>query len=132
MKNKKSLWIIILAAVAAVMLGVYFFAKPKPAASAKAVVIEVRDKEGNEKSYSGNTDAEFLKDAMDDLSSAGFAYEASDSEYGLFVTSVNGVTADSADSAYWAVYVNGEYGQYGISEQPVADGDTFTFAYETY
>ncbi len=132
MKNKKSLWIIILAAVAAVMLGVYFFAKPKPAAGAKAVVIEVRDKEGNEKSYSGNTDAEFLKDAMDDLSSAGFAYEASDSEYGLFVTSVNGVTADPADSAYWAVYVNGEYGQYGISEQPVADGDTFTFAYETY
>ena len=34
------------------------------------------------------------------------------------------------DGAYWALYVNGEYGQYGADAQPVADGDTYTWTYE--
>ena len=43
---------------------------------------------------------------------------------------VNGETADfNVDSAYWSVLVNGEYGNYGISQQPVHDGDVFTIAY---
>jgi hypothetical protein len=33
------------------------------------------------------------------------------------------------DNAYWGFFVNGEYCNYGISEQPVHDGDAFTIAY---
>ena len=56
----------------------------------------------------------------------------SDSEYGLFITSINGITADGSDGAYWSIYVNGEYGQYGADSQPVNDGDAFSFRYETF
>ncbi len=46
---------------------------------------------------------------------------------------VNGLTADfTTGNAYWAIYVNGEYGSYGLSQQPVTDGDTYAIVYETY
>ncbi|MBR4445115.1 MAG: DUF4430 domain-containing protein, partial [Solobacterium sp.] len=58
-------------------------------------------------------------------------YEASTSEYGLFINAVNGLTADyDKDGAYWAIYVNGEYGSYGADQQPVTDKDTYSFVYE--
>ena len=44
---------------------------------------------------------------------------------------VNGEQAIYAeDNAYWALYVNGEYGQYSANQQPVTDGDTYTWTYE--
>ena len=33
------------------------------------------------------------------------------------------------DGAYWGFSVNGNYCEYGISEQPVADGDEFEIKY---
>ena len=52
------------------------------------------------------------------------------SEYGLMINTVNGVTADyNADGSYWAFFVNGEYCNYGVDSQPVNDGETYTIAY---
>ena len=46
------------------------------------------------------------------------------------INTVNGETADfNTDGAYWSFYVNGEYCNYGISEQPVEDGDAFQIIY---
>ena len=57
----------------------------------------------------------------------------SESDYGLYIETVNGLTADyDANGAYWSIYVNGEYGQYGADAQPVADGDAFSLVYEIY
>ena len=44
-------------------------------------------------------------------------------DYGLMVTTVNGITADwETEQAYWAFYVNGEYAQTGVdSTEIVAD-----------
>ena len=51
--------------------------------------------------------------------------------YGIMISTINGETADYAtDGAYWALYVNGEYGMYGADSQPVADGDKYTWTYE--
>jgi hypothetical protein len=33
------------------------------------------------------------------------------------------------DGAYWSFNVNGEYCNYGVSEQPVEDGDAFEIVY---
>lgn len=132
MKNRKTLWIAVLAVIAAVMLGIFLINRPKTMEGSKSIVIEVLDKEGELKNFSGKTDAEFLKEAMDDFSQAGFTYKGSESEYGLYITEINGETASDEDKAYWAIYVNGEYGQYGADQQPVTDGDTYRFAYETY
>ncbi len=129
----RTAWILFITFVAAAMLGVYLNHRPKPMKGSKAITIEVLGKdEEKPKTYSGKTDAEYLSEAMDDFSAVGFTYEASEGDWGLFVTTVDGVVADSEDSAYWAIYVNGEYGMYGVDQQPVTDGDTFRFAYETY
>ena len=54
-----------------------------------------------------------------------------DSDYGLYVKTVNGITADyDTDGSYWAFYVNGEYVSSGVDSTPVADGDTYSFKVE--
>lgn len=96
-----------------------------------SITVEVKDADGNVSSYTGKTDAEVLSEAIGDID--GVTLEGYESDYGFYITAVNGIVADyDADGAYWSIYVNGEYGMYGIDTQPVADGDTYTFAYEVY
>jgi hypothetical protein len=132
-KKKVWPWILVFAVLVCILVGVYQAARPKTSAGSKDVTLEVVDSEGNTVTYEEKTDAEYLADFMDELSTEDdFSYEAEDSSTGLYLTMVNGEEADyNTDQAYWAIYVNDEYGQYGISEQPVSDGDTFTLKYET-
>ncbi|MBQ9588675.1 MAG: DUF4430 domain-containing protein [Butyrivibrio sp.] len=103
----------------------------KPTKGAKNITVEVVDNEGATTDYTLDTDAEYLRQAMDELGDQGFSYEGTESEYGIMIEYVNELRADyTADGAYWAIYVNGEYGQYGVDTQPVTDGDTYTFKYE--
>ena len=89
--------------------------------------LEVVSKDGTTKTYEAATTQEFLQGAMDELVAAGdFSYEE---ESGMILT-INGERADyNEDGAYWAIYVNGEYGQFGAAEQPIADGDVYRFEY---
>jgi len=133
--NKKALAIgtIILVALIVVFGVVFVVNKPATQTGSKEIKIEVTGSNANTSTYDLKTDAEFLKQAMDELSEngSGFSYEGSDSEYGIMVESVNGEKAVYAeDNAYWALYVNGEYGQYGADSQPVTSGDTYTWVYE--
>lgn len=49
-----------------------------------------------------------------------------ESDYGLYVTSVNGITADWAtENAYWAFYINGEYAQTGVDSTEIVAGTTY-------
>ena len=78
----------------------------------------------NEKNttYELKTDAKYLKEAMDEAE--GLEYSGTEGQYGLMIDTVNGVRADyTLDGAYWSFYVNDEYCNYGISEQPIEDGD---------
>ena len=81
------------------------------------------------KYYEVATDAEFLRQAMDEAE--GLTYDGTESDFGMMVETVNGEQAIYAeDNAYWAFYVDGEYGQYGIDSQPVEDGVTYSIVYE--
>lgn len=96
---------------------------------AKAITIEVIDNEQKSIVYEVHTDAEYLRQAMEEAD--GLTVEGTESIYGLMVETVNGVTADyNVDGAYWAFYVNDTYCNYGVDEQPVADGDAFQIKYE--
>ena len=133
-KNKKIIAAVVaVIAVIVVFLGVYKVFGPKAQTGEKAYTVEVTAADGSTKTYEGRTGAEYLSGLMDELQEAGdFSYEGTSSDYGLFITAINGETADyDKDGAYWAIYVNGEYGQYGADQQPVADGDSFRFAYES-
>ncbi|HIQ99720.1 MAG TPA: DUF4430 domain-containing protein [Candidatus Scybalocola faecavium] len=117
--------VIILAVVVAAMAVIYMFMKPGTQSGSKTVTIQVIDSAGETASYTVRTDAQYLDQAMDEAQ--GLSYETD--EGGMVIT-VNGETADyTADQAYWAFYVNGEYCSYGITQQPVADGDVFSIEY---
>ena len=132
-KNKKLMMAVLaLAAIALVLVLIFVLNKPKGQQGSKKVTLIVQDDQGAEKKYEFRTDAEFLYDALKPLmEEKKLSVEAEESAYGLYVNAVNGVTADYAkDQAYWAIYVNEEYGQYSIDTQPVADGDVFKLVYE--
>ena len=60
------------------------------------------------------------------LLSAGLI-EGSESEYGLFVTKVDGMEANSANEEWWCLTKGGEAVMTGVDSTPVADGDKFEF-----
>lgn len=133
--NNKLIAAAVLVIVAiAVLVGVYFAFGPKAATGSKSVTLEVVDNNGESKMYDTKTDAEFLAGLMDELAETGkFSYQGDKSEYGIYINTVNGVTADyNVDGSYWAIYVNGDYGMYGADSQPVADGDAFKLEYTVY
>ena len=95
-KNKKIIAAVVaVIAVIVVFLGVYKVFGPKAQAGEKAYTVEVTAADGSTKTYEGRTDAEYLSGLMDELQEAGdFSYEGTSSDYGLFITAINGETAD--------------------------------------
>lgn len=130
-QNKIIISIIAVIAIIACLVAVYIVNKPATSTGAKHISIEVIDNEGSSTIYETNTDAEFLSQVFDEISS--LSVEGSTSEYGLYIETVNGVTADySVDASYWSIMVNGEYGMYGADSQPVTDGDNYQLVYTIY
>lgn len=130
--NKKVIiGVVALVVVIALLAIVYNVFKAKPVEGSKAITIEVVNKAEESTLYQVNTDAEYLRQAMEEAE--GLTFSGTEDSYGLMVDTVNGETADySTDGAYWAFYVNGEYCNYGVDEQPVLDGDSFSIVYTVY
>ncbi len=57
--------------------------------------------------------------------------ETQSSEFGDFVTSIDGSVADS-NSEYWAFYVNGELAPVGASSYITQDGDMIEWKLESF
>lgn len=119
--------LVVLIAAAAVCYAVF---APKPVEGAKEVTIEVVDDAGKSTIYDVKTDAEYLRQVMEEAE--GLTFSGTEAEYGLMIDTVNGVTASFEENgAYWSFYVDGEYCNYGIDTQPVEDGQTFEIVYTT-
>ena len=129
MKNKKN-WlgaglVIVLVAVLAIF---YWAFSEKPVEGSKEITIEVINQTEESEVYEVKTDAEFLRQAMEEAD--GLEFSGQESEFGLMVEEVNGVSAVyEKDGAYWSFMVNGEYSNNGIDSQPVEDGDAFQIIY---
>ena len=102
----------------------------KAVVGSKDITIEVVNKASESTMYELSTDAEFLRQAMEEAD--GLTFDGTESEYGLMISAVNGEVADyNVDASYWSFYVNDEYCNYGIDTQPVMDGDAFKIVYTT-
>lgn len=129
--NKKViLAVAILAVVIAAMAAVFFIFRPKPAEGSKEITIEVINKAQESKVYELKTDAEYLSQAMEEAK--GLEFSGTESEFGLTLITVNGEDTDFNNGSYWGIFVNGEYGMYGVDSQPVYDGDVFQLVYTVY
>lgn len=128
--SKKSLLAIPVVAFAIIaMLFIYAKNKPEVTEGTKSIGITVIDNEGGENQYFIGTDAQYLREVMDELSEKDFTYSGEEGSYGYYVDTINGIKVDNK-TAYWGFYVNGEYCLYGIDSQPVNDGDVFEIVYE--
>ena len=87
----------------------------------------VVDKDGNETQFEIHTDKETVGEALVELE----LISGDEGEYGLYVKTVNGITADyDTDGVYWAFYINGEYALTGVDATPITEGDSYSFKVE--
>lgn len=93
----------------------------------KEFALTVTDKDGNETQFEIHTDKETVGEALQELN----LIDGEEGEYGLFVKTVNGITADyDADGVYWAFYVNGEYAASGVNVTQITEGDSYALKVE--
>lgn len=94
---------------------------------AKTFPLEITDKDGNTVHVTINTDEETVGAALLALN----LVEGEDSDFGLYVKTANGITADyDVDGTYWAFYINGGYAMTGVDQTPIVDGETYTLIVE--
>ena len=128
MKSKKILAVAIVVVLVAAMALAYTAYSEKTVEGMKHITIEVVMADETSSVYEVDTDGEYLIDAMNEAD--GLTFEGEDGVYGLSISTINGIRADyTLDGAYWAFYVNGDYCNYGVSQQPVEDGDIFGIVY---
>lgn len=90
-------------------------------------MFSVVDKDGNEEVFEIHTDKTTVGEALLELE----LIAGDESEYGLYVKTVNGITADyDKDGVYWAFYVNDEYAQTGVDSTNITEGDSYSFKVE--
>ena len=126
--NKKLIaGVVALIAVIAILLGVYLNNRQPTTSGSKTITVSVFDTVGSTGAYNTatiTTDEEYLRGALEQEDS-GISISGSESEYGLFVTTVDGVTADDSKQQWWCFTKGGEMLNTGVDSTPIADGDTF-------
>lgn len=127
MKNKKLLlWLVSMVALVALMVGIWFVTREKPVDGSKEITVTVVHKDGSEKQFTIETDAEYLDNALlgEDLVAGEMT------EYGLVIHTVDGEKADwNEDQGWWQIFEGEETAALGASSLVIEDGDSFRLVY---
>ena len=128
-KNKKGLVIALIAlvVVVAALLTVYLLTRPQTTAGSKSVAVEVVFTDGTKKTHTLHTDEEYLRGALEEAK----LVSGTESAMGLFVKTVDGVTADDSQQQWWCFTKSGETVMTGVDVTPIADGDHFEITLTT-
>lgn len=100
---------------------IYTRNKPETTTGEKEIHISVVHADKSENTFTYRTDAEYLAEV---LLETGLA-EGDTGEYGLFITAVDGETADSNKQQWWCITKGGERVNSGADTLPVVHGDQF-------
>lgn len=120
--NKKAIIAVIaLVVVIAAFIGVYFATKKAPVEGEKTITVSVVDKDGASEDFTCQTDREFLGEVLQDEK----LVEGEEGEFGLFITSVNGITADESNQEWWCITKAGEQVNTSADQTPIADGESY-------
>lgn len=126
MENKKNglrivIGCIVFAVLITGMILLYNTFKPKPVQGSKKIEAEVILADGTSKSFEIQTDAEYLREALEQIK----LISGTESDYGLYVTTVNAVTADESKQEWWCFTSDGATLNTSVDLTPVNDGDHF-------
>ena len=120
-----SLLLVVLIAATALFTGCE---KAQTQAGSKTITVEIIV-EGQETVVKTiTTEAEFLRGALDEEEGLVLGEE---SQYGLFIKTVNGVTADDSKQQWWCITKGGADVFTGAETTPIADGDKFEITLKT-
>lgn len=130
-KQKKTTVIMISVAVALIIAAIVCWAsfRPKALESPRTITVNIAHTDAEPRTEEIKTTAEYLAGALE---SGGIEFDGEETEYGLFITTVDGEFADSEQNTYWILDVNGAMGEYSVDSQPVSDGDVYDFYTVTY
>ena len=124
MKRKQGLLALALAGLLVIgSLAVYSRLAPKAQEGSKTITVNVDHLIGDDTTFTVRTDAEYLRAALEQEG----LIAGVEAEYGLWLTTVDGETADENAQQWWGYNVNGEFALYGVDEQVVTDGDVYDF-----
>lgn len=95
----------------------------KNTVDSRTVTLTVVHGDGSTKDFTVESDQEFLGDA---LQKEGII-SGEESQYGLFVKTVDGETVDEGAQQWWCLTKGGETVNTGVDSTPFAEGDVFEF-----
>lgn len=130
MNNKKAkiiAGILLVLLVAAVILA-YVFLSPSGTAGSKTIVFQVTHSDGSTKEFEISTGSENLRGALEQEA----LISGDESAYGLFVTSIDGETADDGQRQWWCFTKDGEMLNTGVDDTMIADGEHYEAAIAIY
>lgn len=122
-KNTKNIILAVaaLAAVIVVLLGVYYFTKEKPTQGSKTITVEVVHKDGKSASFTYTTDKEYLGEVLTEEK----LVDGETGEYGMFITTADGETADESNQEWWCITKSHEQLNTSADQTPITNGDAF-------
>ena len=88
----------------------------------KQIEVTVTHGDGSTKDFTIQTNEKFLRGALEQEK----LVEGDESEYGLFIKTVDGETADEANQEWWCINgADGEMLPTGVDDTAISDGDTY-------
>lgn len=94
---------------------------------AKTFAVEVTDGEGKVTAFTVKSDEKTVGAALLALE----IIAGEDSQYGLYIKTVNGITADyDKDQTWWGFYVDGALAPAGVDSTDIVEGSTYGFKVE--
>ena len=121
MSKKSVFFAILLTAVMAVFLGIWYVARPQTSAGEKDLSIQVIHGDLSTRIFEITTSAEFLGDALTEHG----IVQGEMGPYGLYILTADGETADEANQEWWCITRSGESLTTGASETPISNGETY-------
>ncbi|MBQ8398244.1 MAG: DUF4430 domain-containing protein [Clostridia bacterium] len=94
--------------------------KTETQAGSKTITVDIVMSDGTT-TKTITTDAEYLRGALEQEK----LVAGDESQYGLFVKTVNGYTVDDSKQEWWCFTKGGEALFTGVDDTPIADGDKF-------
>jgi hypothetical protein len=118
---------IVLLALIVIFGVIYINNRPKTyGMGEKKIVLQVVNGE-DKHDITIKTNEEYLGKALTDNN----IVDGTTSDYGLFVVTVDGITADDASQQWWALTKDGVMTTTGVDTTPIKDGDHFEFTLTT-
>lgn len=119
--------VVVLAVLVVGALLIYKANKPAPQLGDKNITVTVVHGDASSKSFAINTSAENLRAACEEQN----LIAGDESEYGLYVKTVDGETADESVQQWWCITKGGEMLMTGVDDTMIADGEAYEFTLTT-